>query len=47
MKNNKNIPEWPFYDSVNRSTMIFDKELKIVNDPFGKEREAWEPFNFE
>jgi para-nitrobenzyl esterase len=44
--NNKNIPEWPSYDSVNRSTMIFDKELKIVNDPFGKEREVWEQYNF-
>ncbi|MHA1987474.1 MAG: carboxylesterase/lipase family protein [Promethearchaeota archaeon] len=44
--NNKNIPEWPSYDSVNRSTMILDKELKIENDPFGKEREAWEQFNF-
>jgi len=44
--NHKNIPEWPPYDSVNRSTMILDKEFKIVNDPFGKEREAWEQFNF-
>ena len=44
--NNKNIPEWPSYDSVKRSTMIFDKELKIVNDPFGKEREVWEQYNF-
>ncbi|MHA2006848.1 MAG: carboxylesterase/lipase family protein [Promethearchaeota archaeon] len=44
--NNKNILEWPSYDSVNRSTMILDKEPKIVNDPFGKEREVWEQFNF-
>ncbi|MFW9824709.1 MAG: carboxylesterase/lipase family protein [Candidatus Thorarchaeota archaeon] len=44
--NHKNIPEWPSYDSVNRSTMIIDKEFKIVNDPFGKEREAWDKFNF-
>jgi len=44
--NNKNIPEWLSYDSVNRSTMILDKEVKIVNDPFGKEREEWEQFNF-
>ncbi|KKN59545.1 hypothetical protein LCGC14_0540880 [marine sediment metagenome] len=44
--NNKNIPEWPSYDSVNRSTMILDKEHKIVNDPFGKEREEWEQYNF-
>jgi para-nitrobenzyl esterase len=44
--NHKNIPKWPSYDSVNRSTMILDKELKIVKDPFGKEREVWEQYNF-
>jgi para-nitrobenzyl esterase len=44
--NNQNIPKWPSYDSVNRSTMIFDNELKIVNDPFGKEREVWEHYKF-
>jgi len=44
--NHKNIPKWLSYDAVSRSTMILDKEFKIVNDPFGKEREVWELFNF-
>ena len=44
--NNKSIPEWPSYDSIDRSTMILDKELKIINDPFGEERKAWEKFNY-
>jgi para-nitrobenzyl esterase len=44
--NNKSISEWPSYDLNNRATMIFDKELKIVNDPFGEEHATWDEFNY-
>ncbi len=38
----KGIPEWPKYDTEKRSTMILGKEIKVVDDPFGKERTAWD-----
>ncbi|KKN55199.1 hypothetical protein LCGC14_0584690 [marine sediment metagenome] len=36
------IPEWPQYDTEKRSTMILGKEIKVVEDPYGKERVAWD-----
>jgi para-nitrobenzyl esterase len=39
--NHKDIPKWPSYDIKNRSTIVFDKEIKIWKDPLGKERELW------
>jgi para-nitrobenzyl esterase len=36
------IPEWPKYDMEKRSTMILGKEIKVVDDPYGKERMAWD-----
>lgn len=44
--NNKSIPKWPSYDSNSRSTIILDKELKIINDPFGTERVVWDNFSY-
>ena len=35
------IPEWPKYDTEKRSTMILGEEIKVVDDPYGKERNAW------
>jgi len=35
------IPEWPIYNMEKRSTMLLGKEIKIVDDPYGKERMAW------
>ncbi|MHA2007610.1 MAG: carboxylesterase/lipase family protein [Promethearchaeota archaeon] len=35
------IPEWPQYNTDKRSTMILGKEIKVVDDPYGKERMAW------
>jgi para-nitrobenzyl esterase len=29
---NSLIPSWPAYDARNRATMIFDKEMRVVND---------------
>jgi para-nitrobenzyl esterase len=39
--NHGGIPRWPGYSSELRSTMIFDNECKIANDPYGAERLAW------
>ncbi|MBW1710260.1 MAG: carboxylesterase/lipase family protein [Deltaproteobacteria bacterium] len=39
--NNANIPQFPQYDNKERATIIFDKKIEIVNDPYGKERAAW------
>ncbi|MFJ9590093.1 carboxylesterase/lipase family protein [Streptomyces acidicola] len=32
---------WPRYDTRNRTTMIFDKVSKSINDPDATERKAW------
>ncbi len=40
--NNASIPPLPPYDLKKRSTIIFDKEIKIVDDPYGQERAAWD-----
>jgi para-nitrobenzyl esterase len=39
--NHDGIPEWPKYEVEKRGTMLLGKEIKIVNDPYGKERLAW------
>lgn len=36
--NHPHLPRWPTFDLKNRSTMIFDTETRIVNDPRGEER---------
>ena len=40
--NNASIPQLPPYDAEKRATVIFDKEITIVDDPYGNERAAWE-----
>jgi para-nitrobenzyl esterase len=35
-------PNWPAYDLTTRATMEIDAQCRIVDDPFGKERELWE-----
>ena len=39
--NHDGIPEWPRYDTEKRGTMLLGKEVKAVDDPYGKERAAW------
>ena len=39
--NHKEIPEWAQYGN-NRTTMMFGKDVKVINDPYGKERSVWE-----
>jgi para-nitrobenzyl esterase len=35
------IPEWPAYETEKRSTMVFGKEMKVVEKFLDKQREAW------
>ena len=39
--NHSGIPSWPGYSAEQRSTMIFDNECMIAQDPDGAERLAW------
>ena len=39
--NNSKIPNWPAYDEKNRPTMIFDKEVRMENDPRSEIRKFW------
>jgi para-nitrobenzyl esterase len=32
------LPEWPAFDTTTRSTMVLDKECRVVKDPNGAER---------
>ena len=36
--NTKAIPAWPAYDLRRRATMMFDREIRVVDDPRGNER---------
>lgn len=36
------IPEWPSYDIEKRSTMLIDREFKVVEKFLDKERAAWD-----
>jgi para-nitrobenzyl esterase len=40
--NHKALPNWPAYDTKDRSTMVFDTVCKMVNDPKSDERKLWE-----
>jgi para-nitrobenzyl esterase len=36
-----NVPAWPHYDLERRATMIFDRQLRIEDDPRREERLLW------
>ncbi|HYL75093.1 MAG TPA: carboxylesterase family protein [Bryobacteraceae bacterium] len=40
--NNSKIPTWPAYEANTRSTMIFDKEVRVENDPRSEIRKFWD-----
>jgi para-nitrobenzyl esterase len=40
--NHENIPELPAYDKGKRSTILFNKEVTVEQDPYGNERAAWD-----
>jgi len=39
--NNSKIPNWPGYDAQTRATMIFEKEVRVENDPRSEIRKFW------
>jgi len=36
------LQKWPAFDLKNRSTMVFDRESRVVDDPRGRERRMFE-----
>ena len=36
--NHAGLPKWGAFDTTKRTTMVFDKECKVVNDPHGEEQ---------
>lgn len=40
--NHKGIPNWPKYNKKNRSTLIFDKNITVVDDPKRETRIIWD-----
>jgi para-nitrobenzyl esterase len=39
--NNDKIPHWPAYDAASRSTMLFNNETRVENDPRSEMRKYW------
>jgi len=40
--NHKGLPQWQPFDTKQRATMVFDADVKAVNDPYAEERMARE-----
>jgi para-nitrobenzyl esterase len=38
--NHAGLPQWKPFDATERSTMVFDRECRVVHDPYGDERRA-------
>jgi para-nitrobenzyl esterase len=36
------LPEWPAYSVERRSTMVFENNCHVIDDPQGAERQAWD-----
>lgn len=43
--NNKSIPKWYAYNQKTQATMAIGRDFKIINNPFDKERTAWDGIN--
>jgi para-nitrobenzyl esterase len=39
--NTPKLPQWPVYTAQARSTMVFNDECRVQNDPGGAERHLW------
>jgi para-nitrobenzyl esterase len=39
--NNPHIPDWPRFDSLQRATLVFDRNTRIERDPYGALRKLW------
>ncbi|MDE2149717.1 MAG: carboxylesterase/lipase family protein [Gammaproteobacteria bacterium] len=44
--NNDALPAWPAFDTAKRSTMIFDDDTRVENDPDACMRQIWTPLPF-
>jgi len=40
--NHIGIPNWPSYELEKRATIIFDKEVKVEDEPLKVQRLAWD-----
>jgi para-nitrobenzyl esterase len=38
--NHPGLPAWKPFTAGDRATMVFDRECRLVNDPYGEERRA-------
>jgi len=38
--NNGSIPNWPAHDSSLKQTLVWNKQVAVVNDPYGREKAA-------
>jgi para-nitrobenzyl esterase len=38
--NNSKIPAWPAYDARQKATMVWNNEVRVVDNPFGEEKAA-------
>src|SRR5580658_3005602 len=38
---NSRIPRWPRFDAAQRSTLVFDRNIRVERDPRGALRELW------
>ena len=36
--NTSGLPQWPTYDATRRATMVFDRHVRVVDDPRGDQR---------
>ena len=41
--NNDRIPEWKPYSPPERTTLIFDEDLRVESDPRASFRQYWKP----
>jgi para-nitrobenzyl esterase len=39
--NNPHIPHWPRFDSLQRATLVFDRNTRVERDPHGALRKLW------
>jgi len=39
--NNAALPHWPAYDADKRPTMVFDRDIELLNDPLREMRTIW------
>ena len=36
--NNAKIPNWPAFDAARKATMVWNNEVKVVDNPYGEEK---------